>query len=219
MFGSSSSSSGMYALAYAGASIFVLGFIAFVAAIVVTVLLYKKYVSTGQPVKVPGAKRDWGPFFRFEDLWVEKILKALFIFVAALIAFESVAWMISALMLITVDAGAAFMSVIGIAILCIVLEVLNRVGFEFSMITILIWKNTNEIRKSVQGGAVIAPVQPVAAAPEAQPVAPAPVAAQPTQPVVSAQPTAPVSTGWTCSSCGHENKSGSFCAQCGKPKA
>lgn len=129
----------------------VLGFIAFVAAIVVTVLLYRKFISTDNIHKVPGVKHDWGPFFRFEHLIIENILKVLYIFAACLIAFECAASIITSLLSIMYDPGAAFAGIIVMLIVCVVLEVINRLWFEFSLLTVLIWKNTSAIRKSVSG--------------------------------------------------------------------
>ena len=76
----------------------VLGFIAFVAAIVVTVLLYRKFIASANVHKLPGVKHDWGPFFRFEHLIIENILKVLYIFAACLIAFECAASIITSLL-------------------------------------------------------------------------------------------------------------------------
>lgn len=127
----------------------VLGFIAFVAAIVVTVLFYRKFIAVDNIRKVPGLKHDWGPFFRFEHLIIENILKVLYIFVACLIAFESAASIITSLFSIMYDPGASIAGIIAILIVCVVLEVLNRLWFEFALLTVLIWKNTSAIRKSV----------------------------------------------------------------------
>lgn len=129
----------------------VLGFIAFVAAIVVTVLFYKKFIAVDNIHKSPGLKRDWGPFFRFEHLIIENILKVLYIFAACLIAFECAASIITSLFTIMYDPGAAFAGILIMLIVCIVLEVLNRLWFEFALLTVLIWKNTSAIRKSVSG--------------------------------------------------------------------
>lgn len=129
----------------------VLGFIAFVAAIVVTVLFYKKFIAVDNIHKSPGLKRDWGPFFRFEHLIIENILKVLYIFAACLIAFECAASIITSLFTIMYDSGAAFAGILIMLIVCIVLEVLNRLWFEFALLTVLIWKNTSAIRKSVSG--------------------------------------------------------------------
>lgn len=72
----------------------VLSVIAFIAAIVVTVLLYMKYISEGK-VTTQATKHDWGPFFRFESLIIEKILKVLYLFTTCLIAFEAIASIIA----------------------------------------------------------------------------------------------------------------------------
>lgn len=221
----------------------VLGFIAFVAAIVVTVLLYKKFVSDGTP-QVSG-KRDWRPFFRFETLLIDKILKALYIFVSCLIAFESAAAIIAGLCSIIADPFGALLGIIFIAILCVVFEILNRLGFEQTMLMILVWRNTSDLRKGLvgdvsYGNAPSNPAAPAGGAAPAQPVAPAAAAAPsnaaPTaagaagHPAASpaagnsaaqTAPYAPVASqpsGWTCPSCGTSNKAGSFCAQCGKKK-
>lgn len=155
---------GSYAYGYGGyngliatASIgLLLGFAAFVAAIVVTVLFYKKYIAVDNIHKVQPSQalkhRDWGPFFRFEHLIVENILKVLYIFFASLIAFESAAGILSSLMGIFSDPGAVLFSIIFILIICLVLEVVTRLWFEFSLLTVLIWKNTSAIRKSVSKG-------------------------------------------------------------------
>lgn len=155
---------GSYAYGYGGyngliatASIgLLLGFVAFVAAIVVTVLFYKKYIAVDNIHKVQPSQalkhHDWGPFFRFEHLIVENILKVLYIFFASLIAFESAAFILSSLMGIFSDPGAVLFSIIFILIICVVLEVVTRLWFEFSLLTVLIWKNTSAIRKTVSNG-------------------------------------------------------------------
>lgn len=162
----------------------VLMVLAFIAAIVVTVLLYRKYISAQKPVRVPGTKRDWGPFFRFENLIVEKILQALFIFTACLIAFESAASIITSIVGIAMypyGAGGAVISIIIVLIIFVVLEVINRIGFEFSIMTVLICKNTTAIRSKVCGDTP----QPVRFAgddaPE-EPEAPAPRTSAPADP-------------------------------------
>ena len=45
---------------------------------------YKKFIAVDNIHKSPGLKRDWGPFFRFEHLIIENILKVLYIFVSML---------------------------------------------------------------------------------------------------------------------------------------
>lgn len=149
----------MYSSYYTGAATtagigLVLMVLAFIAAIVVTVLLYRKYISSQKPVRVPGSKRDWGPFFRFENLIVEKILQALFIFTACLIAFEAAASILTSIVsiiMVPYAAGGAIVSIIVALLVCVLLEVINRIGFEFSIMTVLICKNTSAIRLKVCG--------------------------------------------------------------------
>ncbi len=142
----------------------ILIFIAFIAAVVVTVILYKKYIATDNIYKNPHIKNDWGPFFRFEHLVIENTLKVLYIFTTSLIAFISAAFIITAFTTIGYDAGGAFGSILFIVIVCFVLEILNRLGFEFSLLTVLIWKNTSAIRKTLTNGSDVPSGMPQQAA-------------------------------------------------------
>lgn len=151
---------------------FLLGFLAFVGAIVITVLLYRKFIATDNFYKLTNFKHDWGPFFRFEHLIVENILKVFYIFFGSLIACESAAAIINSFLSIVNDPGGTLVFIIVILILCLVFELLTRLWFEFTLLTILIWKNTSAIRKSV-GGTVDGlrggqPAKPAPAAPSAQ---------------------------------------------------
>ncbi len=205
----------------------VLGFIAFVAAIVVTVLLYRKFVSDGTP-RVSG-KRDWRPFFRFETLLIDKILKAFYIFTSCLIAFESVAAIVAGLCSLIANPLGALAGIIVIAIGCIVLEVLNRLGFEQTMLMILVWRNTSDLRKGLvgdqsYGSAPSGSVGKGAAQSSSYPAgarAGYSGATHPATPSVQSSSygsSAASSAAWTCPSCGAANKAGSFCSQCGKRK-
>lgn len=207
----------------------VLGFIGFVAAIVVTVLLYRKFVSDGTP-RVSG-KRDWRPFFRFETLLIDKILKAFYIFTSCLIAFESVAAIVAGLCSFIANPLGALVGIVLIAIGCVVLEVLNRLGFEQTMLMILVWRNTSDLRKGLVGdqlygnpsisSAGSAPVASPASSTEGVSSGYPGVSSQPATPSAqpsSCNPSAAPSSAWTCPSCGTNNKSGSFCSQCGKRK-
>ncbi len=205
----------------------VLGFIAFVAAIVVTVLLYRKFVSDGTP-RVSG-KRDWRPFFRFETLLIDKILKAFYIFTSCLIAFESVAAIVAGLCSLIANPLGALAGIIVIAIGCIVLEVLNRLGFEQTMLMILVWRNTSDLRKGLvgdlsYGSAPSGSADNGAAQSSSYPAGDSAGYSGATHPATpSAQSSsygssAASSAAWTCPSCGAANKAGSFCSQCGKRK-
>lgn len=156
--------------AYAGVGV-LLSVVAFIASIVVAVILYRKYISTRPASSAPGIKRDWGPFFRFESLIIENILKALYIFVAVLIAFECAADILVSFFSLINNPGGALAGIVVTIIVCIVFEVLNRLGFELTMMTILIWKNTAVIRQSLTG--------------ETNFSSPQVVSSQPTQPNVS----------------------------------
>ncbi len=207
----------------------VLGFIGFVAAIVVTVLLYRKFVSDGTP-RVSG-KRDWRPFFRFETLLIDKILKAFYIFTSCLIAFESVAAIVAGLCSFIANPLGALVGIVLIAIGCVVLEVLNRLGFEQTMLMILVWRNTSDLRKGLVGDRLFgnassgstgsAPVSGSAFPTEGVSAgysAPSQPAAPAAHPSSSGYSSAASPSAWTCPSCGANNKSGSFCSQCGKRK-
>ncbi len=206
----------------------VLGFIGFVAAIVVTVLLYRKFVSDGTP-RVSG-KRDWRPFFRFETLLIDKILKAFYIFTSCLIAFESVAAIVAGLCSFIANPLGALIGIVLIAFGCVALEVLNRLGFEQTMLMILVWRNTSDLRKGLVGDrsygnvpsqpmgnpAVSGSASPAGASPSGYVGTPRP--ATPTAQSSSYKAPAASSSSWTCPSCGTPNKAGSFCSQCGKRK-
>ena len=92
MYGYSSYGSDLFSLlGFAGGIWLSLTFVAFVAAIVCTVLLYRKYVSSFDKNQLKNAKHDFGPFLRFEKFWSEKILIVLFIYNMCFIAFGSAA--------------------------------------------------------------------------------------------------------------------------------
>lgn len=230
------------ALALSGGALAFLSFIGFIASIVCTVLLYRKFVSTGKATPL-GLKKDWGPFIRFESLLIEKILIVLYLFIALSIAFGCAASIISSLFGIMYDPASVLLAILGFLILFVILEVLHRLFFEFMMMTILIWKNTSVIRKTLSGGddacsaiaspmseyvkAATAPTPSADSASASHPVAaPQSFVEQKKEVVVDVQPTEPVtvappapSSEWVCSACGFTNVSGSFCAHCGTKRS
>lgn len=213
----------------AGGAWAALSFVAFVAAIVCAVLLYRKYVSApGTPRTAPGAKRDFGPFLRFERFWSEKILIALFIYNMCLIAFESVAAAVSLLFMIAFSPAGVLLGLVVVALVFAVSEVLNRLFYEFVMLIVKMWRNTQDIRDrlekvrpavpSVPGGAGRAEASPEdSSARAARPSAPA--AAQPAAPAPAVPSGSPAEQAWVCPSCGAHNRQGVFCAQCGKRRS
>ena len=71
-----------------------LSVVAFIASIVLTVILYRKFVSPDSVHKITPGVSGWATFFRFDHLLVENILKALYMFFAFEIAFQCIALII-----------------------------------------------------------------------------------------------------------------------------
>ncbi len=242
--------SGLYGAGAIAGALTLLSFVAFVAAIVVTVLFYRKFIATGKPVKQATGKRDWGPFFRFDSLIIEKLLEALYIFTSAFILFEGAAFIISSFFGIVSGPEAIIGILIAIVTAVITVfffELFNRLAFEWTMMIVLICKNTTIIRKKLTGDATPNPFDDTPAyepsAPifeprfvkqseqqQAQPWQPAaPEAPQAPVPAPIVNPAAPVATqaeqdaqvmddSWVCSKCGHGVKAGSkYCPYCGHP--
>ena len=152
MYGYSSYGSDLFSLlGFAGGIWLSLTFIAFVAAIVCTVLLYRKYVSSFDKNQLKNAKHDFGPFLRFEKFWSEKILIVLFIYNMCFIAFGSAAAVISLLSMLTYDAGSVFIAILTVVVLFVLGEVFNRLFYEFFMLIVKMWRNTQDIRSVLVG--------------------------------------------------------------------
>ncbi len=237
MFGVTSSRSGsdiFSLLSLSGGIWLSLTLAAFIAAIVCTVLLYRKYVSEPGASKVPGAKHDFGPFLRFEKFWSEKILIVLFIYNMCFIAFGSAAAAISLLSTIAYSAAGAFFGVILVAVLFVLGEVSNRLFYEFFMLIVKMWRNTQDIRAAVASSphssvsdskADASHVDSRGAVPRDEDASNAVrLDLSPTSPIspvasASSSPKASNDSSWTCASCGAKNKAGVFCSQCGKRRS
>lgn len=167
--------------------------VSFVAAIVLTVILYKKYVGQTQPGQIK-QEWSWGSFFRFDKLLIEPVLKILYMFNALLTVFVCVSLIIAT----GVEGGflAFLIGLIAFAIVCFFAEVFLRLGYEFTLLLVLIRHDTKNIRLAVAGASA-------ESATPASGVAPAP---------------APAVETWDCS-CGHTGNTGGFCSQCGQPRA
>lgn len=130
----------------------------------------------------------------------------------------------------------AITGIITILIVCALLELLNRLGFEFTLMIVLIWKNTSDIRKAMKNSSANNTVSSAdtstSAASSSRPTAPAAGATAPmpsikeekTENELSKKPgTASFvqskSTSWICPQCGNTNKAGTFCSQCGTKKS
>ncbi len=176
-----------------GAAEGVLILVAFIAAIVLTVMGYKRFISDKNELHLSFKdKESWGPFLRFDILLIDKILKALYIFNALFVLFACASVALSSL---SFGFGAFLGSLVGMALLCIVLEILLRVGYEFAILNVMIARNTSDIRRKLFSDASAAPAAPTAPAPAPAPVAPAPVvpvAPAAPAPAPEAAPEAPV---------------------------
>ncbi|MGN0076567.1 MAG: DUF4282 domain-containing protein [Parafannyhessea sp.] len=172
-----------------GGALGVLMLIAFIAAIVLTVMGYKRFISDKSDMHLSFSdKRSWGPFLRFDVLLIDKILKALYLFNSLMIAFGCLAVVLSS---ISFGVGAFLGTLVAMAIACILLELLCRVVNEFLILNIVIARNTSDIKRDLRGlkgerdagmpvegmgfdGAPVPPTAPASAAAAAVPVAPAP---------------------------------------------
>ena len=194
--------------------------IGFIAAIVLAVIVYRAYASDGndQPFSVKD-KSTWGPFLRFDKLVIDKILRALYIFCAIFTAFFFLALVLASL----ADGIVAFLiTLIMCAIFCLIAELLERVSFESIMLSVIITRNTNDI-KGMLSNRSSSQLPPASAVPEV-PVSPAPAEAAkpaPEPPAESAppapEPPATPGAGHFCPECGAPVQPGShFCPECGK---
>lgn len=214
-----------------GSAFGVLMFIAFIAAIVLTVMGYKRFVSDKNELHLSFKdKESWGPFLRFDILLIDKILKALYIFCAIFTALFFLAIVLASL----VDGIVAFLvSLIMCAILCLITELLERVTFESVMLSVIVTRNTNDIKEMLRNRPAsqlppaeadpVPPVEPVAPAEKApEPPAPKASAPQPPEPEPAEAPEAPEPSEPTphapsfCPECGTPVEPGShFCRECG----
>lgn len=220
-----------YGYGYEGSAFFgALILVSFIASIVLTVMGYRRYLRDGSPLRFkPQDKATWGPFLRFDTLIIDKVMKVLYLFLAIFVALAFASGVIASLF---GGIGVFLATLIAGAILLVVVELLLRVGYELIMLTVVIARNTSEIKRTVCGGEAAdadgisspspsappypfqaAPAAPVAyttyeAAPAPQP-APAPV---PDQPATQPAPPQPA----VCPACGAAVAPGSkFCGVCG----
>lgn len=220
-----------YGYGYEGSAFFgALILVSFIASIVLTVMGYKRYVHDGSSLRFkPQDKATWGPFLRFDTLIIDKVMKALYLFLAIFIALAFASGVIASLF----DGIGTFLAaLIAGAIFLVVVELLLRVSYELIILTVVIARNTSEIKRAVCGGEAAdadgisspnpsAPAHPFQAEP-AVPAAyttytavPAPQPAPtpvPDQPAAQPAPQQPA----VCPACGTVVAPGSkFCGVCG----
>lgn len=159
------------------------------------------------------------------------------------IAFGSAAAVISLLSMLTYDVGSVFIAILTVVVLFALGEVLNRLFYEFFMLIVKMWRNTQAIRSVVVGNDALesTPVhrEPVQepyrqASVNSQGSSVAPESANADQRVAASEtvdfsktnplPVAQASpqqggfdqnSSWSCPACGASNKAGVFCSQCG----
>lgn len=174
----------------------VLTFVALIATIVLTVIIYRKYAKIpGQQLVKLTDKSTWTPFLRFDTLLIERILKVLYIFNLVFIPLFSLATALSAF---SMGFGAGLAALVGMAIFCVIAEVITRLVYEGIMLNVVIARNTSDIKRAM-GVADTFDSDGISS--------PAPAAGP--------RPTAPASA-YVCPNCGNPIKPGSsFCGNCG----
>ena len=202
-------------LLQAGTAFTVLSIVAFIASIVCTVIVYKKYVSTADAYsRVNRDKQETlRSFLRFDTLIIEKILKAFYLFGAISTVFFALAFLISSLF---VSAGAFGGTLIAVIIIVPISELVHRVVYEFVMLNIVIARNSTEIKNMMQGNNPQANSTPTQSTPtQGTPMQGTPGNVASPSPNYSAVGGAAVSQS-VCPHCGNPLKPGQkFCGVCG----
>ena len=165
-------------------------------------------------------------FLRFKQLIVGDILRWAYIFLALLTLLEGLLLSGYMITLVALSGSLFFIALLNL-LWTAILELILRVIFEMSMLTVLVAKDTGSIHAilakkygdadSLSTGFDAAPVQPPMGS---QPLAyPRQQAQIQHQPRIQPQPNQyrPTS-GWTCGTCGNPGNSGAFCSQCGSPR-
>ena len=186
----------------------VLGFIAIVA---LAIMGYIKFLGKNADRSSKGAR-----FFHFDHFYIEKILKAIYLFSVVSITVIAVITPLSAA--ITASAfsyylgfgdvvGAFFAGLFAGVLIFLVGQFLSRICFEYSLMFVRLVTDTRAIRTAVAGDPVGASQPPM----PSQTVPPMGGAQVPTAPY-------PVASAWTCAQCGRAGNTGSFCGSCGAPR-
>lgn len=136
---------------------------AFIAAVVLTVLGYRKYaMEPRQAAASIDKNRELGRFLRFETMLIEKILIVLYLFTALFVALEGCAAVLTELTSLFSSGshigyvvGPVVGGIIFTAAIVVVLEVAARLGFELIMVIVKICRNTAALRKAAEKDAGI----------------------------------------------------------------
>lgn len=195
-----------------------------IAAIAAAIVLFIKFASKKADKTKPLTK-----FFSFDHLFIEGITKFLYVFsTTSIAAFCLIYPFMSAASKSGSRAMVAFFGGLITAIFAfVILEVLNRLLFEWSMMFIRGAVDLHDIRNKMLGSTDSTSddsfdLSGIFAAKRRSSNTPTSKAEQTTaQPSQPAQPTAPinpvVTSTWDCS-CGKTGNAGSFCPKCGHPR-
>ena len=224
-----SSSYGSYG-SYGSAAgyITILTLILTIAVIAMTVVCYHKFVG-----KKANPSESLSKFFNFDHLYVENITKALFILSIFGITAFCLFMPLSLLGSRYVTPVSFITTLLGAIIMFAVLQIVNRLMFEWSMLIIRGAVDLHAVRKKVTGtdhernnadfaGDMSEIVSSFKKGGAARSAAVKPAVQQPAAPAASAAPVAPAQPQaaegtWTCS-CGRAGNTGNFCAACGSPR-
>ena len=122
-------------------------FIAVIVTVVLTVMIYKRYISSSN-VKLIDFQdpRSVAAFLRFDTLLIDRILKALYLFNA--IGLPVFGFAIS-LGVCFVDFGSGLATLFFMAVGVLVGEVLLRLMYEAAMLRVVIARNTIAIKRAL----------------------------------------------------------------------
>ncbi len=190
--------------------------LAFVAIVALTVVGYVKFLGKGADRRSKG-----GSFFQFDHFYIEKILKAVYLFSVVCITVTAVVTPFGSAIIASsyyLDFGTVVGSFFGGLVTGILIfligQFLCRICFEYSLMFVRLATDARAIRNTVAGE----PGAGGAASAQAQAYAPA--GSRGAAPSGSPYPQQPVQapSTWTCPQCGRAGNAGSFCGSCGTPR-
>lgn len=182
-----------------------LSVLGFIAIVVLTIVGYVKFIGKNADRSSKGAR-----FFHFDHFYIEKILKAVYLFSVVCITVAAVITPLSAAVAASAFSyyfdfgevvGAFFAGLFAGVLIFLIGQFLCRICFEYSLMFVRLVTDARAIRTAVAGDPVggSQPVPPMGGAQ-------APVGQQPAIPA------------WTCLQCGRTGNVGSFCGSCGAPR-
>ncbi len=207
-----------YTTLYSGTYVYetalsILLFVALIAALVLSVVFYVKFVKSDQDQKVSLTQpRELKSFLRFDTLIIDKVLRYMYLLCSLLVAFVDVAIVLASL-------AQGFISfvctlVIG-AVIGTVMELMVRLAFEFTMQLVVIGHNTTDIKNELHAKTSVA-LPPAQGVPAASTPATASEVANSTAASAPSEGPSEASIKKVCSNCSFENAAdATYCSHCG----